>query len=497
MGDIYFTSNPAEWRRLPGVYIDDRDPPGFIRGVDLSTIGMFGKAAKGPTTLQSITSYARFVEIYGEGYLNGVLVGEMWKALQNKSTGALVCKRVVAAAAVAATVNLDDTAGVGGTNVLKVDANFKGIEGNNVTVSIEAATSGVATSFNLRAALHGKEQLWKNISINSTDNNIADVMGDDLSNFIVATKLANGRPHNQAATALVSGADGSLAASDYVAALAEMAAYQGVDIVLCPESLEATVTAGAQATLNAAIVARAAEVVDRIFLTWSGKLGDSVANEVTAVGAQITTRSDRVWWCFNVARTLDPVTATLIDTAPHVWLASILTQVDVDIHPGAVETQKLLAGVVSLYNESLSRGDLISLREAGISTLEKLRSGFQFRDVVTTDLTPGKTEGVRRREADFLQLSASDRLRYFVKAKNIVERRAQMVGELVAFSDDLRGQGRIIEDYEVISDAVNTVRDRAEGIEKILWRVKLIGHILSLVLSTEIGTGVVIESAAA
>ena len=35
--------------------------------------------------------------------------------------------------------------------------------------------------------------------------------------------------------------------------------------------------------------------------------------------------------------------------------------------------------------------------------------------------------------------------------------------------------------------------ERAQGLEFILWRVKLIGHMLHIVLKTEIGTGVTIE----
>ena len=45
---------------------------------------------------------------------------------------------------------------------------------------------------------------------------------------------------------------------------------------------------------------------------------------------------------------------------------------------------------------------------------------------------------------------------------------------------------------DVDIDTLNTPTQRAQGIEKILMRVRLIGHILELVLETEIGTSVVI-----
>lgn len=66
----------------------------------------------------------------------------------------------------------------------------------------------------------------------------------------------------------------------------------------------------------------------------------------------------------------------------------------------------------------------------------------------------------------------------------------------MAFSRSLRDQNRIIEDFAVDQESVNTAAERGRGIEKILWRVRLVGHILHLVLETEIGTGVVIEATA-
>jgi len=143
------------------------------------------------------------------------------------------------------------------------------------------------------------------------------------------------------------------------------------------------------------------------------------------------------------------------------------------------------------------RSDLIALKNAGISTVEKNSDGFQFHSVVTTSLTPGLTELTRRRMTDFLQLSASSRLRTYVKARNTAERRASMAGELTAFSQTLKDTPRVIEDYEIDQESVNNATQRGRGEEHLLWRVRLIGHILSLVFETDISTGTVIERKAA
>jgi hypothetical protein len=251
-----------------------------------------------------------------------------------------------------------------------------------------------------------------------------------------------------------------------------------------------------QTAMNNTIVTEQAQVSDRVFLTWSGVHGQTPAAAIASLATDITTRSDRVIYCHNSPKTLDPETALRIQRGPHEWMASVLQNNDVDIHPGARQTADQLAGISALTDETISRASLILLRDAGISTLEKLPGLFLFRSAVTTDLTTGKTEITRRRSADFLQLSAAEKLREFVKAKNTVEARAQIAGLLVGFSQSLRDQGRVIEDFAIDQESVNTSGQRAAGIEKVLWRVKLIGHILHLVLETEIGTGVVIEAAA-
>jgi hypothetical protein len=264
-----------------------------------------------------------------------------------------------------------------------------------------------------------------------------------------------------------------------------------VGVVLVPEK------APTPATVNGYLVALAPTVADRMFLTWSSDETNTDTDDVTDIGTQITTRSDRIVWCYNAPYTIDPVTGTETVTGPHVWMASILSQLEVDVHPGAADATPLLAGIKRLYNPNLTRSQLIGLQNAGISAIERLPGEFRFRMGVTTDLNPGKTEITRRRSADYLQLSAADRLRHYVKALNTPANRASMIGELVAFSNELRNKGRIVEDFAIDSASVNTDAQRAQNIEQVLWRVKLIGHMNSLVLQTEIGTDVTITEQAA
>lgn len=515
--DVFFTTNPAEFTRLEGLYVSERKPPGFIRGANLSTVAIAGVCVRGPLTPQVINSTARFLEVYGGrdygATPGGNLVGEVWASLLNKPFGQIVVRRVAASDAVKASLTLETGVDGLGTAIVRVDAANVGLWGNSVYVRVEAASDSDANHFNLRVKYLGVETLYRNLdcSAGSTQGGLDSVLGDDVGNLITLTKLADGRPATfSTITAVaweaadtsddfmllgttiagytsVAGANGSLAAGDYNTAMTELAYFEGPSIVMCAG------LSVSQSSLNGTIVTLAAAVSDRVFCTWAGVHGQAVATEITNVGTHITTRSDRIIWCYNSTYTLDPNTGLEIQRGPHEWMASILSQNDVDIHPGAQQTANQTAGIRRLTS-ALTRADLISLRDAGISSLERLPENFLFRSGRTTSLVAGLEEITRRRMADFLQLSAASRLRYFVKAKNTIETRAQMGGELVAFSRSLRDQNRIIEEFEVDQESVNTANQRAQGIEKILWRVRLIGHILHLVLETEIGTGVVIQA---
>lgn len=496
MGDVYFTTNPSEWTRLPGLYISERNPTAFIRGADLSTVAFATRTLRGPTTPQEITSVSRFLEVYGgRDYGDGgALINQGWAALANKPFGTIVVRRVAAAAAGLGTLNFLDTA----TPVLQVDASSVGLWSVDVEAEVDDATDGDADHFNLIITYRGQTVTYQNLDISATGvDNLAVTVGDDIGRFVTLTKLADGRPDNSGPTPLAGGTEGALAVGDYTAGMNEIAVFPGVAVCLTPEG------SPTPATFNGNLVTLAATVADRMFLTWSQVHSQSVATEITNIGAQITTRSDRIVWTYNSAYTVDPDTSTEFQQGPHVWLASIMSQNDVDVHPGSIDAKRQTAGIKRMTNTSLSRGDLISLREAGISTLERVSdrrnrsSMFLFRDAVTTDLTEGKTEITRRRMADFLQLSASDRLRAFVKAKGTRVNRAMMASEVSTFSQGLMDDERIVENFSIEQESVNTKAQRAKGLEKLLWSVELIKHMLYVVLETDIGTGVTIERQAA
>lgn len=516
--DIYFTTNPSEFTQVEGLYVVEKDPPGFVQGEDVSKTGIAGICVRGPSTVEYISSTARFLEVYGgrDRGSGGALVGEIWRALLNKRFGGMYIRRVVATDADVASFNAEEGLDGAGTEVLTIAASSAGAWGADLYWKIEDASDGDADAFNLVVRYLGETVTYENLKIKAAgDDNLAEVVGDDIGSWVTLTKVADGRPANSstitetdfvterdttvddgdlvrlrvigAAWNAQAGGDGTPVSADYIAAITDLAYTQGpYGVLMAGASVD-------QNALNGTIVTLAALVADKHFLTWSGTHGQVVATEIANVGTDITTRSDRITWCFNSPWTLDPETGVDVRVPPHEWMASIWSQTDVDVHPGSRAAADYLAGIRRLSSEALTRQDLVDLKAAGVCALEKLPDGaFAFRSGVTTLLTSGKTEIARRRAADFLILSLANRLRYYVKAKSTIENRAQMAGEVVAFSNALKDASRIVADF-AIDQSMNTDASRGQGIEKLRWDVRLIGHFLHLVLETSIGTTVTIE----
>lgn len=500
-----FTTNDADVTKLEGLYIKETTPPATVLETSLNTVGTFGTTLKGPTGVPVlITSEARFVDVFGGGYLNGVLINNVWKSLLNKGFSSLYVARVFAAAAVKASFTLESASGGAGTTTIRIDASSVGSWGNLLKFKVTAATDAVANHFNveIKDTITGKIWKYENLDVVGGDN-LSTKVGTDDARPVDMVKLNATRPSNSVASTdgadvdgftflgqvvasytSVPGADGTVADSDYFGTskgLDLLATYKGVAIIYPAEYTSAT--------LKAAIKVFALASSDRMFII--GPAAENTALATVFTDAQ-TYQSDRIIYAHNHAYTVDPITATELLVRPESWMAVILANTDVDIHPGEEDTKRFLGGITRLYNQSLVRQDYINLRAAGVSSMEIDLGNPVFVSGVVTDLTPGKTEIARRRMADFLQLSAANALRFHVKKKNTAQRRTAIAGTLKGWLSGLKTQGRVVEDFQIDMDILNSPTDRNNGIQRILMRVDLVPHMLYIVLTTEIGTGVTI-----
>lgn len=503
MGAPFFTSNDSEIARLEGLYIKERNPPAQITGTFLGVVGIVGQTVRGPVDKAvEITSEARFREVFGgrDRGSGGSLLNHVWLAMLNKKFGKVVVVRAADDAAVAAKSEWDATAGAGGTNIVRIVASSVGAWGGDVKFGIFAATDGVANHWDLKIKYLGTIYHYKNLDTQAGTDNLAAAIGTDDGRIVDVTKLADGRPVNTLGETgadadgyvtlgvggnnVAAGSDGTIADADYTGTgrcMDKIEYYPGVGVVF--------VAGRSNAAIKASMKTRAARSSDRLFLICPDSESVSLASAVTDVASY---RDQRLVYCFNHAYTLDPETAGEVVTEPHAWMASILSQTDVMIDPGDEDTKKLNAGIIRLYNQGFTREDYISFKNAGIAAMEKDDDGFVFVSSVLTDLTSAKEYITRRREADFILLSLAKFMKNFVKKENTHARRMVQAGTIEAWLEGYKKLGTIVEDYIVDPEKLNTTASRAANIEKLLVRVKLLGHMRHLVLEAEIGTTVTI-----
>lgn len=490
----YFSTNANDWPALEGLYVSERDAPAQVTGVNLNKIGVCGTAVRGPVNqIVDIGSEARFLQVFGgrDRGSGGAIASNLWKALLAKKFGSISVVRVAAAAAATATRQLLATA----TNICTVSAANPGLWGNDITVTVSAATNGDANYWNLTVTYLGTDYVLKNLLTTAGNDNTASVladMWDSEAALITLTKASDGRPDNLAASAVgntVAGTDGSVANSDYTATggpMEKLAAASGLAAVFAAEISNSSIKDKWE-TL-------AASSSDRLFLISADA---NTTSSSTAITDAASYRSDRIVYCFNHPYAVDPTTDLQISTCPESWMASILSQTEVDKHVIDNDNKSLLVGIKNLYSVAYSRADYVALRAAGISALYRDADGsFSFRSGRTTSLTPGKEEIARRRMADYLILSIADGLKSFVGEKNTESNRRAMIAKVSTFLEDLLVQESIVEDYQQPT-FIETDAQRANGTAKLLVRVRLLSHILSLVIDSEIGTGVTITELAA
>ena len=500
--DIMFTTSPTEWTKLEGLYVAQQKQEGQITGADVNTVGLFGTAVRGPTTPQTCADPSDFLALYGgrDNGGGGAITGGMWKAMLNrKFSWPMVTCRVAASAAAAGTVTLATS---GAVNVLTVTATSVGSWSNNasgtgVSVTVAAASDGDSNKFNLTVKYAGQQVVYKNLDIHASGvDNTATVVGDSPYNWVKLAKVASGRPANVSDSALASGSDGTVALADYESAFDAVAATAGVRIVACTDVvLDETNTQ----TFAGYVAGKAADFPLSTFCVWAGA-NNTRAAEITEKAAALATPVDNVIWCYNASSTADN-TGTLVETGSHLDMASIMSLTDVAIHPGDESNKEILAGRKKLANESLTRGDLIALRAAGVSTLEKVDGGFLFHSAVASssagsigDDTAVEAADVRRRQ--WLIESLAKSIRHDVKKPATTSRRAGIISKCNAFCrEDQKAEHVVAPDDKKLGPAfqfqfVETPQERARNIAKLMSKIRILPYNLTIVLLTDIGTGV-------
>ena len=495
--DLMYTTNPNEWTRLEGVYVNRKKPDPRITGANVNTVGMLFSSVRGPLTPQIVGSPAQATALYGgrDAGGGGAIVGQGWLACLNRafSWPMVLCRVAAAAVATKATLTID---GKLTFTASSVGTWANGATGYGIKAATTAATDGNSNHRNAVVTYGGKTYTYANIDISTTGaDNTASVVGNDPTNPVVITKAATGVPAITSAAELTGGTDGTVAASDFATAFPSIAHHPLTKIVvIADQAMNASATYAVIVPCGADAALPDVSEPTKMFVTCSTAYTGTAATEASNMTAAITTLSSNIIWCYNTSQMLDQSTGTLVAGGSHLDMAAILSQTAADVNPGEEDSVALLSGVSAVTNTGLTRGDLITLKSGGVAALEAVQDGFQFHSGVT--VTGAEIADVRTEQ--YLTGGLAQYIKHDVKKKGTETRRRQIKAKVVSWLRSLqKAEMYVAPNDPDKGDAINvawtdTFNERAANMGKLLTQVRTMPHLNYLVLETDMGTGVTV-----
>jgi hypothetical protein len=505
MAQPIFTNNPSDFAALDGIYIDETTPPGRVNGINSGIALVIGEFERGPEDINNnplvgnCGSGADIIAQFGGRGANKEFIGYL--GLVNKKMTSLRIKRVIPASAVRASLTL--------SAAVRIDANSKGAWGNNVAVTVAAGTTtGKLITVTYTPASPGVQpdvEVFDNVPATPASQAAlnaglrgASGAGVGASKYVNFVWLAASAISNASSTGLASGANGSVAASDYTAALTAIETSDQADVmIVCfsnpPDAF--------RATINAAMVTHAVNFPGQICIV-AGQSTDSVAAAVTTSSALADLQN--LIYCFNHPQTvLDD--GTTVTTGPETWLASLRSQQLPELSAADPDTVPMLAGISGLTFPSLTRTNYITLKANGIAAIDSYDpdlGGYKFKSSCSTywpvALTKGTDEGYieRRHFASFIELSVARRLKAFQNKPlplnpdgTIAADHLQIVAEIQSFYADMQASGRIA-GFKIDPISGNTQNGLNAGIFVIIQKIKMNPRADSIVLRSQVGNSV-------
>ncbi len=227
-------------------------------------------------------------------------------------------------------------------------------------------------------------------------------------------------------------------------------------------------------------------------------------------------RSDRVIYCYPGTCMFVPQIATrglsggtgftadgIVDVGFDSFVASCCSQINPEENPGQLTDFMTQALGVERGNpdvQSMDQGDYEAFKAAGIAALT-MEDGVATIQSGVVNVDPAvyanKKNIARRRMADFIQDSLAVAMKPFSKKLALATRRAECVGVVEAFLHSLKSPGnksaQRIDDYQIDARSGNTPNALAQGIFRIIIRVRTLSSLDVIVLETTIGETVTFE----
>jgi len=472
---IYRSNDPTTFDDVDGIVIDETAPPPNIRGVSSNVALLVGQFERGPgASVQEPGSTGNFNQLYGLGLTSGR------KAAINKRWGRLKIVRVTAAAAVKATLQVDTK--------VTFTAKYTGAYGNNITVTTEAVTGG--TKYTI-ADTNANATIPAETYVSAIGDITASTFAGSRLVDVVVDDAGSGEPAAAGPTNLATGADGTVADTDYETALLAASSEGEANFVFLDSY---------NSIRNGYLETHAGDTQDRMVVL-AGPASQTVAAAVTDVGNYRDT-DGRIIYTYPYLQYSFAGAAEFLPAAAQV--ASVLSQTSPHLDPAFAGNAGFSTGVEALEAQ-LTRADYITLKDAGIAAWENDKDvGFKLKSgIVTQILNSSKVMIFRRRMADYLTNSAARFLKNYQNNVNSKQNRQEVAGAFYEFIGSQERLGILPGDTEVNggaaklvdTESLNTDADIAAGFFKILWRQRIWSSMRFIVLQAEIGESVVVTEA--
>jgi hypothetical protein len=183
------------------------------------------------------------------------------------------------------------------------------------------------------------------------------------------------------------------------------------------------------------------------------------------------------------------------------FIASVISQLPPEENPGQQTAFLIGALGIEASNpdvQNLTIVDYTNFRSKGIAA-PRIDGGAAFIQSGVTSVDPlvfpNLRNIARRRIADFIQDTLARRLKSFSKRLNSRSRRALITQEVRAFMQGLVDSGRI-DGFLLDAISGNTPTTLAQGIFRLILKVRSLSSLDSIVLETTVGEGVDVAEAA-
>ncbi len=492
--------NLTDATQVDGVYIFELDPPGYVRGAGTSIVGMLGEFERGPVNeVISVGSTATFRRIFGSFGKKPPGHTEPWhgysgfRAIKGKfwPSGLRIVRPLNDDAERASrTFDLFDE-----EPRLIVRARDVGNYGNRIRVSImQPSDSSLDKGFSVRVHIDDQAETVENLHVEMDDEELA-LATERLS--LVKLEWDDTDATDTAQLPLVAylegGADGTPSQEAWSDAIDALMNRREVNVLFHAQPSSPVTNEALRAHIKAK-VAPPAGTEPFVVAVVHGSPGDDIDD--AASKAQLL-RADRMIYAWphryqHFSEAVEEDGGKILMPSSDV-LASAIANLDPIFDPASPDGGRFInASTVGLEFDSLDRDNYVTANRQGIAALEfDPDLGFRVVSGITTDLRPDREMIHVRRTKDYLITSFARALKNYQNMPITEAWKDDVVGAVEEFLQvQTTGPVPRVLEYEVDHESVNDSSTEAQGIFKVLAKVRIPASARFIILLSEIGTSV-------